>query len=191
MVKSWEKWRYRLIYRQSKTAIIQTKALLHLIFGFSHICIVNLCFGRRASALPQRSNWYPKKAANLDRLPHAHEAQCVTNNLLLRRGIAASTRINFRAAALLLGLIKLGVTGQCLVCLEIETIVAKSTSLSRGHVHLHIVSLAADHAGVVGKLVVGIKAVICAFEFNGVAFLGKVFNVLGAIAAALPVFTVD
>ena len=37
--------------------------------------------------------------------------------------------------------------------------------MSRGHVDLHIAILAADHAGVVGKLVVGVEAVICAFVF--------------------------
>ena len=94
----------------------------------------------------------------------------------------------------MLGLIELRVAVQRLICLEIEAIVAKSTALSRGHVDLHIAILAADHAGVVGKLVVGIKAVIRAFvffELDGISILGKVFNVLDAVAAVLPVFTVD
>ena len=80
---------------------------------------------------------------------------------------------------MLLGLIELRVAGQRLIGLEIEAIVAKSTALSRGHVDLHIAILAADHARVVGKLVVGIKAVVRAFvffELDGVAFLGKVFS---------------
>ena len=127
-------------------------------------------------------------------LPHTHEAQYVSNDVLLRRGIAASTSIDFGAAALLLGLIELRVAGQRLVGLEIEAIVAKSTALSRGHVDLHIAILAADHAGVVGKLVVGIKTVVrtfVLFELDDVTFLGKVFNVLDAVAAVLPVFTVD
>jgi hypothetical protein len=133
-------------------------------------------------------------ALTLVALPHAHEVQYVTYNILLCRGIATSTRIDFGAAALLLGLIKLSVTGQRLFCLEIEAIVAKPTSLSRGHVDLHIATLAADHAGIVRKLVVGIKAVIRAFVLfvrYWIAFLGKVFNVLDAIAAALPVLSVD
>lgn len=99
-------------------------------------------------------------ALTLVALPHTHEVQNIANDVLLRRGIAASTSIDFGAAALLLGLIELSVVGQRLICLEVEAIVTKSTALNRGHVDLHIAILAADHAGVVGKLVVGIKAVI-------------------------------